>query len=215
MKVKYLLVMILMFLFMTPSVYATCGKNDMLRIKDIANEIKITAQYAKDQNGKDTGYYDLMITGLTNELYMVEEITKEEYYYNLDYNGVFYISDLQEGKYRFKVYYDTCDELVRTIVYKLPKYNHYANNPLCEGIEEDELDVCNRTYQLELTDELFEEKINEYKNSFGLNNLEDNNQSNNIISFIKKYYIYIGIAILALIIIIISIVVKRRREVLE
>ena len=215
MKVKYLLVMILMFLFMTPSVYATCGKNDMLRIKDIANEIKITAQYAKDQNGKDTGYYDLMITGLTNELYMVEEITKEEYYYNPDYDGVFYISDLQEGKYRFKVYYDTCDELVRTIVYKLPKYNHYANNPLCEGIEEDELDVCNRTYQLELTDELFEEKINEYKNSFGLNNLEDDKQSNNIISFIKKYYIYIGIAILALIIIIISIVVKRRREVLE
>lgn len=219
MKLKYVLVTFLMFISIIPNVNALCGSKDMIEKKEIANDITITAQYAKDENGKDTGKYNLVIEGLVEEFYIIEEITDETYYYNETINGTLTISNLESGNYRFHIYYEVCeDELVKTIKYKLPKYNHYANNPLCEGITEDDLAVCNRLYQGELTDEIFEQKIEEYKKSLNIETQiqkGENNIVNKIMDFFKDYYIYIIAVFILIIVIIIRIVVNKKRGALE
>lgn len=219
MKVKYILLTIFIFLFMTPDAYAYCGRADMSRIKDIANKISLTAQYAKDENGNDTGKYNVIISNLTDEIYIIEELTKNEYYYDSNNNGTIVINNLENQKYKFNIHYERCDdELIRTIDYTLPKYNHYANDPLCEGISEEELDVCGRLYQEELDDETFYKKIEEY-----LSKTENKEQTektssnlyNKIIEILKKYYIYIIATIVLIVIITSTIVINKKRGALE
>lgn len=247
MKTKYILISIVSFFSIIPNAYARCGREDMKRITDIANNITVTAQYAKDENGHDNGNYNLIINGLTEEIHMVEETTGNAYYYydpetqekpeeiyqieemvkNINYynstaNVQITMNNLNSNKYRFKIYYDTCDsELIRTIVYDLPKYNDYANDPLCEGINEEDLDVCSRKYQDEIDYETFKEKVNEYKEINNLLTEDDNEQQEEknifkqIVDFIKQYYFYI-IALIVLIVITVSIItIKKKRGALE
>lgn len=213
MKIKYILISILLFLCIIPNVHAKCGKSDMIRIKDIANAITITAQYAKDEHGKDTGYYNLIIEGLTNELYMIETTMQKEYHYSE--NGKLTINDLNGNKYKFKVYYEACDsELIRIIDYKLPKYNHYARDPLCEGLSE-ELDVCNRTYQEEITEEMFKQKIEEYTTKQEEIRKEENKIINKIVDFLIEYYFYVIIVIILIVGLTSAMVINKKRGALE
>ena len=136
MKLKYVLVTFLMYILLIPNVHATdCDKNDRLNKKEIANNVEITATLVKDKNGKDTGNYNLTIKGLDEKFHLEEITTGQSYSSDNFVNGTLTINNLESGNYRFKIYYDICaNELLKTIKYRLPKYNHYANNSLCEGI---------------------------------------------------------------------------------
>lgn len=220
MKLKYMLVTILMYILLIPNVYATtCDKEDRLNKKEIANSVEITATLAKDENGKDTGNYNLTIKGLDNEFYIEETVTDQLYSSNTFTNGTLTINNLESGNYRFKIYYDVCaDELLKTIKYRLPKYNHYANNSLCKGITKDDLDVCDKFYQGELTDEIFEQRIYDYlqkKENIAQQEKKENSIPNKIIKFVKEYYIYVIAALIFLVIIISRIVINKKRGVLE
>ena len=217
MKLKYVLLSIITFLLVIPNVYADgyCGKNDILRVKDDASNITIEAELYKDENDKETGTFNLIIKGLTDELYLKDNLTGQIYNYKNLEEGTLILKNKESNNYVFNIYYDRCeDELMRTIRYKLPKYNHYANDPLCEGITGEELDVCDKWYSKDLNDDKFKQRIEEYKESLGISN-NDNNSNNKMMDFFKKYYIYfIGLAI-AIIIIISVIVVNKKRGALE
>ena len=131
MKLKYAIAIILMFI-LVPDVHAIdCDKNDRLNKKELANGITIKASLAKDENGKDTGNYNLTIEGLIEDFYLEETVTGQYYYDDYFVDGTLTINNLESGNYRFKIYYEICaNELLRTIKYRLPKYNHYANNSL-------------------------------------------------------------------------------------
>lgn len=220
MKIKYLFVAIFSFLFINPDVYAICGKQDMLRIKEIANNVTFTVQYDKDEEGKDTGLYNIVIDGLTEELYLIDESNPErEYWYDSTNGGKLLFEDLNDGKYEYTILYKNCDPgEVRTVAMNVLKYNHYANDPLCDGIEETELDVCSRAYQGTLTDEIFKEKVEQYKKSLSLNSVSkenSDNSSNGIIDNLKRYYIYIIIGLVLITTVTIIMVVNKKRGELE
>ena len=217
MKIKYLLVSILLFLFITPKVNAYCSKDNMLKVKEKANNITLKTQYHKNENNLDTGNFNITFEGLTQELYILNQLTGEKYYYNNTNNGTFTIKNLPTGNYTFTVHYDICySELMRTINYKLPKYNHYANDKLCEGLK-DEIDICSRNYQGELTKEEFEKKVKEYRKDIGIKEPEEipNTTFEKIVDLLLKYYPYIIIGIIVIVGITIKLVINKKRGALE
>lgn len=218
MKLRYILVTILTFLFITPNVNAdACDAEDILNKKKYSEKITVTLQYAKDANGNDTGLYNIVIKDVTPEFTIIERKTNNVYSYeDIPENGIININDLTSGNYKIEVYSSECEgDLLRTINYKLPNYNHYANNPLCDGISEEELDVCNRAYQGKITDEIFEREINKYNQKIEQLYQTENENSNNIGGFLKKYYIYIIIAIVLIIIATGVFIFNKKRGVLE
>lgn len=237
MKLKYILIFILTFLFMVPDVNAVCGIEDTEKIQKVAKNVKFTNQFSKDDNGKDTGYFDLIISGLTEEIYLVDETTGETYYYDSTDNGTIKFNSLSANNYRFEIYSKECEEYIedlseednyedlddefvnepiRTINHKIPKYNHYANNPLCNGITEIELDVCNRLYQGELTNEKFEKIVKDFREEY-LNEepYEETNILNKIVNFLENYYMHIIGGVILIIVAIVAIIINRKRGALE
>lgn len=237
MKLKYILIFVLTFLFMVPDVDAVCGIEDMNRIQKVANNVKFTNQFSKDENGNDTGYFDLIISGLTEEIYLVDEKNGETYYYDFTDNGTIKFNSLSTDNYKFEIYSKECEdyieslsdeddyedlddevvnEPIRTINHKIPKYNRYANNQLCNGITEIELDVCNRLYQGELTDEKFEKIVKDFREEY-LNEKpeEETNILNKIMNFLENYYMYIIGGVILIVIAIVAIILNRKRGALE
>lgn len=219
MKLKYILTTIILFLFMIPNAKAAyCDENDMKRINEIVEKITIKAQYAKEENGKDNGYYDLVISGLIENLYIKEEMTNQNFTFSNENNGIITLKNLESGKYRFKVYYEICaDELIKTINYKLPKYNLYALDPLCEGISKEKLKVCDRAYQEEITRDEFIKEINKYKSTLGNEQQTEDKEDvlSKIIRFMLDYYIYIIASIILIVVITIVIIINKKRGALE
>ena len=221
MKIKYIIVTILLFLFITPNVNASiCGKSDILRVRGDANSVVINYELVPgDEFGNISGLFDLKITGLTEDLILVEQTTGKTYTSKLNVNGVITLENVYGENFVFKLHYQKCDnKLMRTINLNLPKYNYYSNHKLCEGITEEDLEICGKWYQGELNDDTFKQKIEEY-----LNTLEEKRQQEEkentifkqIVDFLLDYYIYIIITIVVIVGITLVIVLRKRRYSLE
>ena len=217
MKLKYLILTILLFFTINPQTYALCSKNEMIEMKDKAYSITFETQYAKDEYGNDTGDYNIIIKNLISDFYIKNETTGDRYYFDNSDNGILTINNLKTGSYTFKVIYDVCSsETLRTINYKLPKYNQYVNNPLCKELKE-QVDICSRNYQETLTEEEFQKKIKEYRNNLGIKDEEQEPKTlfEKIVKILIKYYPYIILSIIVLIIISIKLIVNKKRGALE
>ena len=106
---------------------------------------------------------------------------------------------------------------MRTIKLNLPKYNVYSLRKECEGINEEDLEICGKWYQGELNDEIFNKKIKENQEEQKKIQEEENNKTifEKAIEIILDYYIYIISTIMIIVTITLVITVKRRRASLE
>ena len=217
MKLKYLILTILLFFSINPKTQALCSKREILEMKDKAYSITLETQYAKDEYGNDTGNYDIIIKGLVKDLHIQNATTGESYSYDNSDNGIITIKNLETNNYTFKVIYKLCgSENLRTISYKLPKYNEYVNDPLCKELKE-QVDICSRSYQEDLSEEEFQKKIKEYRKNLGIKEEEPEpkNLFEKIVKNLIKYYPYIILGIIVLIIITIKLIINRKRGALE
>lgn len=221
MKTKYIIFSILMFLFITPSANASiCGKSDLLRVKGDANSVTINYELVPgDEFGNISGLFDLKINGITDDLIIIEQTSGRTYTSKSNVNGVITIENVSGENFIFKLYYQKCDnKLMRTIRLNLPKYNYYSNNKLCEGISEEELDICGKWYQGELNDDIFKQKIEEYQKSLEEKKQQEEKENTifkQIVDFLLDYYLYIIITIVIIVIITMMIVLRKRRYSLE
>lgn len=217
MKLKYLILIILLFFTINPEVNALCSKREILEMKDKAYSITMETEYAKDEYGKDTGKYNIIIKGLVKDMHIQNITTGESYSYENSDDGTIIIKNLETNNYTFKVIYKLCgSENLRTINYKLPKYNQYVNNPLCKELKE-QVDICSRNYQEELSEEEFQKKIKEYRKNLGIKEEEPEpkNLFEKVVKNLINYYPYIILGIIVLIIISIKLIVNRKRGALE
>lgn len=247
MKIKYTLITIILFICMTPDVYAYCSQSDILRAKGEANNITLEVKRLKDANGKYTGKYNLVFNNVDEDLYLQDKFTKIKYNYGIiddemiennimddeeideseieiveeimAENGILTIKDVEGRNIEFNVYYRTCDsEFMRSIKIDLPKYNAYADNPLCEGISEEEIEMCGSWYQGEVTEETLKEKVEEYKEKLKQQEIEQEKNDttiNKIKDFLLKYYIYIIVAIVLIVITTIIITIRKKQYSLD
>ena len=84
---------------------------------------------------------------------------------------------------------ETCDDVLKTTILKLPKYNKYSEDPLCEGIEE--FDLCNSTYDKEIDYDTFVSRVETYKRTKNknenINNDNDTGNNNKLLNNMKTY----------------------------
>lgn len=225
MKKIYIILSVVLFFIVTPSVNAAmCDKTDILKKKSEANNINIEYELVKNKDGSSnvSGLFDIKITGLTENLIIKEETTQKTYFSKPNNGGTILIENVEGGNLVFKINYKKCaNKLLRTIKVNLPKYNVYSLRDECENINEEELEICGKWYQGELNDEIFNEKIKEYqKEQEELRKQEENKTMfekiiEKAIDYLLEYYIYVISAIVVIVIITLTITLRRRRASLE
>lgn len=209
-KILYTLVTLFLFLININNVHAItyCDDTDFKRIKEIASNITINHELLR--NDLNELYYKVTINGLTDELYVKEDlnnvtISKDEPYIDLN----------EPGNLKFKVIYTTCaSTVVRKITYKVPRYNKFAYREECNGISKDELKVCDEWYDGVLTENQFLLEIEKY-NKKNNDIKKDDVKENVVLTFLKNYYLYILIPLSVIIIVVIYIVIRNKRYKLD
>lgn len=199
---KIILFTILSLLFST-NVYASCTEEEINDFKKIEDEYKITYEF-----NKETKDYIVIFTR--------KEPDKYDYY--IDSTGI-KCDDINENKaqcYNFKpqkydIYIigqtEECDDILKEITLNLP-YNSLSEDPICEGIEE--FVLCQPTYDKEIDYDAFISRVNTYKKNKttqpSSNNVNNSNQENKIITYIKENLLTIITVSIFIILVIITII---------
>ncbi len=214
-NIKHLILTTLLFLTITPKVYAReyCINEDISSVKRDAQ--KITIDYELDKDPENTGLFNITINGLTEDLSVYEKVTNiYNDWSNINENGKLTFQ-LPGDSYEFKIYYNTCsDKPIRTIKINLPKYNYYAESSSCENISKEDLEVCDEWYQGDLDDETFNKIISDYNKKLEDQKKQEQQENtilNKIINFLSNYYLYI-IGVIILIVIIAFIIINRKKK---
>ena len=199
-----------LFLFFLFSSYTfaeeKCTNN---KIEDLKKHIaNVSMVSAFDEEGEKIGIYGRYLVTLY-------ELPKGFYVKNRTQSVLFVYSDLKEGvatRYvnydvgKFYVYsYDCPNQALKEFDLKLKKYNIYHNYVECDGIEEGELDVCNKFCEKNITYSQFIKSVEKYKNS----KKEENNRNN---LFTMKNIIIVSVLSLLLLFVIVLLLVKKSKK---
>lgn len=156
--VKSILFILLLLLPFT-SVKAECSSTEVSKLRKIANNVNVSYVFYESRNAT----YDVTISNLTTEIYLMEALTNKKYSYNSKNKDVV-ISNVKAGTVlKLEIYatkkncYD--DKLTsKTVV--LPTYNLYYKDPLCEQAKDHPL--CQRFTKTGITEDEFRKIINDY-----------------------------------------------------
>jgi len=211
-KHKFLLSILSLSLFIPSTTYADCTKEEIDNFKEIEDEYKITYEFDKDTklytikyinpNPEKYGYYLIQKVDLnTTKKYDLTKINDNEYEQTEILPGDYIIEIAGKS--------ETCNEKIKTLSLKLPKYNKYSEDQLCKGIEE--FVLCQPTYDKDIDYETFTSRVNSYKkNHSNIENKKEEkkeeSKENRIIQYIKDNLFQIIIIAIFVIMIIITII---------
>lgn len=228
-QIKYILFSFLIIFLSIPSVNAQCTNEELNELKKEATKIRVTYKHLGskvDEEGTIVDYmFDLTFSNLTNDMYVRLDNESEEW--KEINNNKIVINNIATGKYKFSIYSNTCQNKIGDINVKIPRFNSYSLDPLCDGIDGEDFSLCAKYLDYQPTYETFVKKVEEYKKTHDIKK-EDNNTKrdnisleqilNSVLRFITKnqLYIIIGLSLL-LILLIVLIIIKRikKRGVLE
>lgn len=222
-KILYVIIFIMCFTFKINDIYADELEKILEPYKKEAE--KVTARYQLDENytdengNKKNGIFIIEISNLTEDL-KVKIDDGDFIRYDKTDNGTLILNGIESGIKKIYIYSVKVPTYLRTITVNIPKYNYYSEREECNGISKEELDVCDKWYKYELNETTFLKKINEYKKAQE-ENKDNNNQSkiqiifNNIVNFLKSYFIYIIIFIVIVCGITIYITIRKKKYSLE
>ena len=227
-KIKYILFTFLILSLSILSVNAECTKEEINILKQEANKIKVTYKHLGsnvDAEGTVVDYmFSLTFSNINDDMYIRIDDYNEEWK-EVNDNKII-INKIATGKYRFSIYSNSCQEKIGDISVKLPKFNSYSLDPLCEGINTDEFPLCSKYLEYQPSYETFVKKLEEYKKTHEIktddNNIAKDNTFtiilNKIINFITKYQIYITSVLTIILIVLVILIInskKKKRGVLE
>lgn len=224
-----LVLSIILFIFNINYVKAdVCDKEDIERLKQVANSISVSYDFPYDLNSIDLaendveenidtyggegnndsfiyGFYHLYVYGLTDEVYVnVEEDDAIVRYENVRENGDAY-TVVSSGDKKIEIISVKCNIVLRVVNLELPFFNIYSQYEECDGLD---IEVCDAWYDGNDSYDTFKNGINNYYD--GLKNKDDNKFD------ISKYYVYIfGGSVILILFIILFFAIRRKRSVLE
>lgn len=215
MKKKYIILASVLFLFNLTPISAACTEEELKEFKKI--EDKYTVKYEIDKSTK------------TYNLYFNSE-NKNKFSYRIYADNDFECNSIDDKKTKCKSFpngeYEiivvgqtqTCNSILKTINLKLPKYNIYADDQLCDGIED--FVLCNPTYDKDIDYNTFVSRVNTYKKNHREEKKEETFQNKPTkvvdkgISYLKEHMIEIIVITLFTVLILITIVltIKQHRK---
>ena len=182
-----------------------CDAYDIKRLKEIANGVEITYELLPPVEGlysTEKDYYKINITGLTDELIVINEEDNEFYYNNTNFDET---KALSSGKKKLVIKAKKCARILKNVTLKLPVYNSYHEHELCQKKENKDLNVCQEWVEEYVDAQNFLDATTKQN--------DENNNSNNF--FIINYKLLIVIAMIILIALIIFMVLKKKKEELK
>lgn len=224
-RIKYILFTFLILSFGTLFVSADCTKEELEELKNEANKIKATYKHlgAVEAEGEVNEYNHFTITFKNvNEDFYISDIY--DFKYNLNENDNLISFSITTGKYDFYVVSKKCDVQIKKINVKIPMFNSYSLDPLCEGIDGEDFELCGKYYNsnYEISYDTFKRKVEEYRRTHKIKNEKDNDTKekisikvilNKMLDFITNYQLYLVIFLgTLLMILIIMIIIKRKRK---
>lgn len=217
MKKIIFLLFVILILFLNSNVYAICDSADIERLEGIANNIQITYEHnvygsLEDEEDFLVSVYDIVITGLTEEIYVIDDSGNKYSYMDRNTDGAVVIRS-SSGERKIFVMSENCSRtLLTTKKINLPKFNFNSLSEECSKPEFKDLDICSE-FLLEdeeiISGDQFEEVIDEVKK-------EQRGILYKIFDFLKNNILYVAIGLGIIIIVSIVLLIRyRRRNVLE
>lgn len=225
-KIKYILFTFLILSLSILSVNAECTKEEINTLKQEANKIKVTYKHLggiETAIGTDYSRFKITVKNIEDDF----SIYIPAYGIELEKNNEMAEYELGTGNWTLEVYSEKCDERVHSISFRLPTFNKYSLDPLCEGIDGEDFSLCGKYLEYEVSYDTFKRKVEEYKKAHEVKKVEPKKDEeqfsikmiiNKVLEFIINYQIYIIIilgVLLLLLIIIIIVKKKKKRGVLE
>lgn len=216
MKRLKIILMIVLF-FITTNVFAidNCTNDEMKRLRELANNVKINYEYTVDDEiiEEETVYvhYNIKVINLSDDLkiYYNGEDNNLRLYSKEEIENMEFSSGTTHKFYLYSYTNNLCiDELIKTISVKFPVVNsyYYFNKEKC--LNNQDFKYCKEfsneeNYSFEEIDKMFDDYLNK----------GNSNNGNQINKYLTKYIYYIiGIIILILVIVIVIIKVKKNKK---
>lgn len=207
-KHKFLLSILSLSLFIPSTTYADCTKEEIDNFKEIEDEYKITYEFDKETKTYTLTFYSpkpdmydyILHIGKDKKCNEIEEKKNECY-------GIY------PGEYIIDIVGQTnsCKDILSSKSLKLPAYNKYSEDPLCEGIEE--FVLCQSTYDKDIDYDTFVSRVNTYKKNHVSKDDTDNKKEeikepNKILQYIQDNLLQIIIIVIFVIMVIITIILN-------
>ena len=212
---KFLIFTLVSLIVNTNIIYAQCTTKDTEYFKSIEDKYQITYDFDKETK---TYTLNLSYGDISSFSYVILGDNIDDINSTVTKFKII-ITNVTPGEYIIHIAgaTESCNDIVKTEEITIPKYNEYAFDPACEGIEE--FVLCSPTYDKELDYNTFISRVNSYKKSKANNdNKKDNiEEKPTITEWLKnnsQYIIYgvIGIIGLIIIIIIVKVIYNRERK---
>lgn len=211
-KIVCLLVMFFVLTNVKALNYRGCDFSEIARMKSFINNINISYDYIMNEYP----IFSITLNNIQPDVYFIDNATDREYRYQDTNYGEITIGGYTEGtsgKYKFYSANSMCYGVnLGSKYYKIPSYNPYYNDPLCDGLN---IKLCDKWVSINYTKDEFESLINEYKNreTNSISNDTEYNESlaDKIVNFYVKYYIYILLSVIISCTIIIIVTRKKDR----
>ena len=209
MKKIFLFIILLLIICFNNSVNAECNYEYQAKLNDLAGLVTSEYQlYEKIEEYYDEGfgenvkisswYGKIYIYNVTDELYI--EVKNLGKFYSTDDDTIIIdtgiTDDIKEYQINIMAVDGTCDNNpIRTIYENIPRFNAYSTYPQC--LENPDYYYCNKFVFLDkITQNEFLSGINNYAKREDNVKDEDISWINNILNFLKNYYVFIIIAII-------------------
>ena len=212
--------MTIMF-FSIPICKADCNNEEIVSLKKETNKIKVEYEHIEKYEEFDEVNYNKFnvdIKNVPNDYYiMIYDDTKY-----VPENGSVRVI-LSTGNWDIKIYSNKCNNIIDTINLRLPRFNMYSIDPLCEGISGEDFPLCGKYYEYDVSYDNFKQRLEHYKKTYKIDNNKEEEQTKNnkfdiILKYLNEYKLYIGIGLCTVILIIVIILLinkKRNRGVLK
>ena len=202
---KYITLTLILSLLCMNKTYAACTQEEIDDFKKIEDEYKIT--YEINRVTKD---YMLNIYNPSPEKYKFVLLINGDIKCTSYESGKIECRNIPSGSHKVEVVSQSvsCKDTLKTFVLELPKYNQYADDPLCEGI--DEFVLCQPTYEKEIDYDTFVSRVNTYKRTKSKENIKEKDKSkenNVLIEYIKENLVKIVIILTFIVLLTITIIV--------
>lgn len=212
---KYTIFTVILFLICITNTYAACTQEERNEFKK--NEDEYTVKYEFNKTSK---LYDLYLTGKQSKKYAYSISLTKELECSPTNDTTIKCINFPPNEYTIEITGNTstCDDVLKTITLKLPKYNKYSEDPLCNGIEE--FVLCNPTYDKEIDYENFVSRVETYKKTKDkqeennhnqeINKEEDTNYISIVKDYVEKNLLEIIIVMVFIVLVIITTIVTAR-----
>ena len=211
MKRGMLLFLVGFILFFNSNVYAICNTSDISRLKGMAKNVEITYEHnvygdigSDDPDAMLVSVFDFTVSGLTDEMYIMDD-NQNRYYYEEVVDGVLNFISFS-GERKIYIYSKNCDnKVLDTRTFKLPVFNFNSMSDECKKEEFKDLDICAEFIDKDevIQGDEFKEKIEEE---------QEKGFFDKVLDFVKDNALIILLSFIVLIVVVVVITYRHHKR---